>query len=79
MFWSLPAPSPTSSPTEAPPTSTTEDPVQKHLPVIIGVPTGIGLSILFIGSCVAWLFVSSYLKYRETEREQNTNSTNLVS
>jgi hypothetical protein len=69
--------SPTSTPTEAPPT--TEDPVQRHLAAIIGVPTGFLLALLLIGSCVVWLMLSSYLKYRRAEREQGTNTTHLVS
>ena len=72
-----PVPSPTSTPTEAPPT--TEDPIQRHLAAIIGVPTGIGLAVLLIGSCVVWLLLTSYLRYRRAEREQATNTTHLVS
>ena len=53
--------------------------MQKHLSVIVGVPVGVGLSVLLIGSCVLWLAMSSYLSYRRAERDQITNVTNLVS
>ena len=69
--------SPTGTPTEA--TPTTEDPIQRHLSAIIGVPVGLGLSLLVLGSCALWLFLSSYIKYHREEREQGTNITNLVS
>ena len=69
--------SPTGTPTEA--TPTTEDPIQRHLSAIIGVPVGLGLSLLVLGCCALWLFLSSYIKYRREEREQGTNITNLVS
>ena len=53
--------------------------MQKHLSVIVGVPVGVGLSVVLIGSCVLWLAMSSYLSYRRAERDQITNVTNLVS
>lgn len=72
-----PSPTPTATPTEEP---STEDPLQEHLAVIIGVPTGVGLSILLIGTCVVWLACSSYLEHRRAMAEHygGTRTTNLV-
>ena len=65
------------SPTEDSPT--TEDPIQEHLAVIIGVPTGIGLAIIGLGLCVLWLGCSSYLEYRKNRPVSvGTHSTNVV-
>lgn len=48
--------------------------------MIIGVPTGVGLSILLIGTCVVWLACSSYLEHRRAMAEHygGTRTTNLV-
>jgi hypothetical protein len=67
--------SPTSLPSDAPPT--TEDPLQRHFSAIVGVPVGIGLAILILGSCALYLFLSAYIKHRREEREQATNTTNI--
>ena len=69
-------PSPSSLPTEAPPT--TEDPIQRHFSAIVGVPVGIGLAILMLGSCALYLFLSAYIKHWREERENATNMSNLV-
>ena len=70
----LPHPSVVSSVTasqtpSASPSSTitpTEDPLQRHLALIIGVPTGVGLSILGLSLCLLWLACSSYCEYRKS-------------
>jgi len=58
--------------------TTTVDPVQENLALIIGVPTGIGLSIIGLLACIAWLSCSSYLEYRRNRpAASGTHSTNL--
>ncbi|CAI8048253.1 hypothetical protein GBAR_LOCUS26635 [Geodia barretti] len=69
--------SPTTLPSDA--TPTTEDPLQRHFSAIVGVPVGIGLAILILSSCALYLFLSAYIKHRREEREQATNTTNVVS
>ena len=56
------------------------DPIREHLALIIGVPTGVGLSLLGLCLCVMWLGCSSYREYRKNRPEVSagTHSTNLV-
>lgn len=63
--------------------ATTENPLQRHLSLIIGVPTGIGLSIVGLSLCLIWLACSSYCDYRKSLPQQGnvgsagTRSTNV--
>jgi hypothetical protein len=63
------------------PMPTPEDPVQRHLSLIIGVPTGVGLALLALSSCGVWLVCSTYCERRKASGDQSagTHSTNAVS
>lgn len=52
--------------------ATTESPLQRHLSLIIGIPTGIGLSIVGLLLCLIWLACSSYCDYRKSLPQQGT-------
>lgn len=69
-----PFPSNTAMPT------TEEDPIQRHLALIVGVPTGVGLALLGLCLCGVWLACSTYCDRRKATGDQSagTHSTNLV-
>lgn len=59
----------------APTAATSESPLQRHLALIIGLPTGIGLSIVGLSLCLIWIACSSYCEYRKSLPQQgNTGS-----
>lgn len=64
----------------ATPSSTTEDPIQRHLALIVGVPTGVGLALLGLCVCAVWLVCSTYCDRQKatSEHSAGTHSTNAV-
>ena len=63
-----PTPSPSPSPTDNP---TAHDPIQEHLSVIVGVPVGLVLALLFFGICILWMVVSQHRLLRSTGVEDS--------
>ena len=57
------------------PTPTTESPLQRHLSLIIGVPTGVGLSVIGLSACLIWLACLSYCEYRKSLPQQGNNGS----
>lgn len=65
-------PFPTATPIATPTLTTTEeDPIQRHLALIVGVPTGIGIAVVGLVLCGLWLVCSTYCENRQRNMEQS--------
>ena len=62
----------TATPTATPTLATTEeDPIQRHLALIVGVPTGVGIAVIGLVLCGLWLVCSTYCENRQRGVEQS--------
>ena len=76
---------PTATPTPNLMTTTTEeDPLQRHLALIVGVPTGFFLALILLSACVLWLMCSAYCENKKHHGSgagsgaAGTHSTNVA-
>lgn len=58
-------------------TTTPVDPLQRHLPLIVGVPTGIVLAVTGVLLCILYLMCSAYCENRKNKTESTINSSNV--
>jgi len=57
----------------------TTDPLHPHLPLIIGVPVGLGLAGIGVLACVLWLVCSAYFQTKSKYYTSGGGSHTLVS
>lgn len=57
----------------------TTDPLLQHLPLIIGVPVGLGLAGIGVLACIIWLLCSAYFQSRQKYYTSGGGSHSMVS
>ncbi len=58
---------------------TTTDPLLQHLPLIIGVPVGLGLAGIGVLACIIWLLCSAYFQSKKKYYTSGGGSHSMVS